>query len=225
VTGAGLNTTQSTGLNPARVSSETLGARFAGSYAISKIKLAYSASWANQKDYGSYKTSRPANQQSFSNDYYAAEVIGTYRLYSLGAGVENLDGDGVQAFQTPLATLHKFQGWVDKFLTTPAKGINDQYVIAGVTTKSIKPFETVTLTLVNHTYKSTIGSLGFGEEFNAQLSAKYSRYTGTLKYGDYHIGKPLQLVANSGVAPNVVNNAFSTLANTKKFWAQIDFAW
>lgn len=225
VTGAGLNATQKAGLNPARVSSQTLGARFAGTYNISKIRLAYSASWANQKDYGSYKSSRPAGQQQFSNDYYAAELIGTYRLYSLGAGVENLEGDGVQGFQTPLATLHKFQGWVDKFLTTPAKGINDQYLTAGVTTKSIKPFETVALTVMEHTYKSTLGGLDLGEEFNVQLSAKYSRFTGTLKYGDYHIGTPLQLIANTGVAPNVVNNAFSTLADTRKFWAQIDFLW
>ena len=36
--------------------------------------------------------------------------------YSLGAGVEILEGDGSKGFTTPLATLHKFQGWADKFL-------------------------------------------------------------------------------------------------------------
>jgi hypothetical protein len=35
-----------------------------------------------------------------------------------------MSGDGVIGFSTPLATLHKFQGWVDKFLTTPANGID-----------------------------------------------------------------------------------------------------
>ena len=223
----GLNVTQKAGLNPARSSSETFGARFAGTYNVSKIKLSYLASYANQKDYGSYKTSRSiASQQQFSNNYYAAELIATYRLYSLGAGVETLEGDGVQGFQTPLATLHKFQGWADKFLTTPAKGIDDQYVTGGITTKSIKPFETVSLTAAQHKYTSTTGGgLDFGEEFNVQLSAKYGRFTGLLKYADYHIGTPLQLTPNSGVAPNVVNNAFSTLADTKKFWAQVDFLW
>ena len=29
------------------------------------------------------------------------------------------------AFNTPLATLHKFNGWADKFLTTPADGLTD----------------------------------------------------------------------------------------------------
>jgi hypothetical protein len=225
VTGTGLNATQKAGLNPARGSSQTLGARFAGTYNVSKIKLAYSASWANQKDYGSYKTSRPAGQQDFSNDYYAAEVIGTSRQYSLGAGVENLEGDGVQGLQTPLATLHKFQGWVDKFLSTPARGINDQYLTAAIATKGIAPFETVALTAAQHSYRSSIGGLDFGDEFNVQLAAKYSRFTATLKYGRYEIDTPLQLVANTGVVPNVVNNAFSTLADTDKFWAQLDFVW
>ena len=30
---------------------------------------------------------------------------------------------GVAAFQTPLATLHAFNGWADLFLTTPARGL------------------------------------------------------------------------------------------------------
>ena len=33
-----------------------------------------------------------------------------------------------KGFTTPLATLHKFQGFADKFLTTPANGIRDTYI-------------------------------------------------------------------------------------------------
>lgn len=218
VTGAGLNTTQKAALNPARASSKTLGARFAGTYNISKIKLAYSAVWANQKDYGSYQTT---GRPHFSNDYYAAELIGTYRQYSFGAGFENLQGDGTQGFQTPLATLHKFQGWADKFLSTPARGINDEYLTASYATKSIAPFETVALTAMQHNYRSSIGGYDYGDEFNVQLAAKWSRFTGTLKYARYEIDVPVQLVASTPT----VNNAFSTLTDTKKFWAQIDFVW
>ena len=39
--------------------------------------------------------------------------------------VERLDGNGAQAFQTPLATLHAFQGWADVFLNTPRDGLRD----------------------------------------------------------------------------------------------------
>lgn len=214
----GLNTTQKAALNPARSSSQTIGARFAGTYAISKIKLAYAASWANQKDYGSYTTT---GRPSFSNDYTAAEIIGTYRQYSLGVGFENMDGDGTQGFQTPLATLHKFDGWADKFLSTPAKGLENKYLTGSFTTKGVAPFETVSLTAYYRKFNSTMGSQDYGNETDVMLTAKYSRVTGMLKFATYHIYAPVQLIANNGT----VNNAFSTLNDTKKFWAELDFVW
>ena len=33
------------------------------------------------------------------------------------------------ALQTPLATLHKFNGWADLFLTTPNAGLEDAYCL------------------------------------------------------------------------------------------------
>ena len=43
--------------------------------------------------------------------------------FALTAGYEELGSDGgVAAFQTPLATLHAFNGWADLFLTTPGDG-------------------------------------------------------------------------------------------------------
>ena len=35
--------------------------------------------------------------------------------------------DGMYGFSTPLATLHKFNGWSDQFLTTPKEGLVDLY--------------------------------------------------------------------------------------------------
>ena len=40
-------------------------------------------------------------------------------------GFERLEGNGTVALQTPLATLHAFNGWADKFLSTPANGLRD----------------------------------------------------------------------------------------------------
>ena len=48
--------------------------------------------------------------------------------WRIGGGYEVLgadDGAALTSFQTPLATLHKFQGWADKFLTTPPNGIRE----------------------------------------------------------------------------------------------------
>ena len=43
---------------------------------------------------------------------------------------EVLEGDGRGSFITPLATAHAFQGWADRFLTTPLDGIKDAYFTA-----------------------------------------------------------------------------------------------
>ena len=56
---------------------------------------------------------------------------------SLGAKYELLSGtttsDGKSKFQTPLATLHKFNGTADKFLTTPTGGLIEKSVNIGYT--------------------------------------------------------------------------------------------
>jgi len=206
----GLTAAQANPLNPARVSTQTLGARFAGVRNISKIKLAYAASYAQQQQYGRNPTG------DFHNQYYFGELAATFRQWTVTGGIETLGGDGVRGFSTPLATLHKFQGWVDKFLTTPANGINDQY--GGVTflTKKLPPFETVSLSYVYHDYKSTRLAQDYGHEHNYQIAAKWTRFTTTLKYGDYQIGTPIQAIPG---------NAGSLLNDTKKFWAQVEFLW
>ena len=40
--------------------------------------------------------------------------------------------------QTPLATLHKFDGWADLFLTTPNKGLQDLYAGAAYRFDGVK---------------------------------------------------------------------------------------
>jgi len=46
-------------------------------------------------------------------------------------GHERLQGDGVSALQTPLATLHAFNGWSDRFLVTPPNGLADSCASLG----------------------------------------------------------------------------------------------
>ena len=198
-------------LNPARASTHTWGARFAGASVVSKIKFNYAASYAKQQRYGSNPAAR-----NYDNDYYLGELTGTFRQYTLGGGVERMSGDGTRGFATPLATLHKFQGWVDKFLTTPDKGVKDTYATGTFATKGVGPFETVSFTAMYHDYFSTRGDVSYGHEWNAIASAKWQRFVGTIKYGDYGIGKPVQAVTG---------NAASTLTRTQKFWAQIEYLW
>jgi hypothetical protein len=187
---------------PLRDSTQTLGLRFAGERPLSKVKLAYTLSYAAQEDRG-------ANPLSFRNDYYLAELNGTYRAYSLGAGYEVLEGTGVKGFTTPLATLHRFQGWADKFLTTPVNGIKDKYVMAGFQKKGVGPLETLGLTGTWHKFDSTRLGINYGSELDLQLQGKYLRFSGTLKYARYDAASSTPLAVR----------------DTEKLIAQVDFTW
>ncbi len=189
-------------LDPARASTATYGVRFAGERPVGKIRLGYIASLATQEDHGS-------NPLALDNGYWLAELNATYRQYSLGAGYESLGGDGVAGFATPLATLHRFQGWADKFLATPANGLEDRYVTAGLLMKGVGVLETLSATLAYHDYVSERLSVDYGDEVNLQVQARWGRITGTVKYADY---------SAAGSTPAAVRD-------TSKLWAQVDFVW
>ena len=100
-------------------SSATWGARLEGSRPLSSGWSAlYAVEYARQSEYG-------ANPARFDLDYVLVSA-GVKRGPVTGTlALEHLDGNGSQAFQTPLATLHAFQGWADVFLTTPRDGLRD----------------------------------------------------------------------------------------------------
>jgi Alginate export len=160
-------------------SSRTLGARIAGEHALGKTtKLLYAAEYARQHDFG-------PNPRNFGLDYLLVEPGVALGAFTLKGGYERLEGNGTAALQTPLATLHAFNGWADKFLTTPANGLRDVYLDAGW--KAGKgPVKGLGLRLAWHDYNSTVGTIGYGQEWNAQVTypvtkqitalAKFARY-------------------------------------------------
>lgn len=190
-------------LDPVRVSTETYGVRFAGERRLRKIKLAYIASFASQNDY-------QYNPFDFSLDYYLAEITGSFRNFSIAAGQEVMEGNGVVGFATPLATLHRFQGWADKFLTTPANGIDDRYASVAYLVKGLGFLDTLSATAVYHSYAAERGGVDLGVELNAQLQAKWRRFLGAVKYADYD--------AEAGETPLAYRN-------TAKYWVQLEYLW
>jgi hypothetical protein len=179
-------------------STRTLGMRFSGDRRASHFKLAYVVSYASQEEYAN-------NPRAFSDDFFAAELIATYKQYNLGAGVELLEGDGVKGFTTPLATMHKFDGWADKFLTTPPNGLDHRYLTAGYTKKGFGVLDTLALNLVYHQFESERLAIDYGSEVDLQLQAKWQRFNLLLKYATYDAER------------------FAT--DTNKLWAQVDFVW
>ena len=181
-----------------RDSSETYGLRFTGEQPVRKIKVAWLASYARQQE-------RANNPLRFEEDFYTIELTGTFRQYSLGAGLEVLEGDGVRGFSTPLATLHKFDGWADKFLTTPPNGLERRYVTLGYTTKGVGVLDTLSANAVYHRFQSNRLRIDYGSEVDLQVQAKWHRFNGLLKYAGYQADR------------------FAT--DTTKYWLEINYVW
>ena len=107
-------------------STATAGLRLTGNRELdADTKLRYTAEFARQND----AADNPVDIDAHYWNLEAALVLGAY---DVGVGWEVLSGDADaaqnEAFRTPFATLHAFNGWADKFLNTPAAGIVDKYV-------------------------------------------------------------------------------------------------
>lgn len=161
-------------------SSRTLGVRMAGEQSFGKgMSVLYAAEYARQHDHG-------ANPRRFALDYWLFEPGIKAGAVTVKAGYERLEGDGSAALQTPLATLHAFNGWADKFLTTPVNGLRDAYVDAAYKLPGKGPLAGLTLRAAWHDFGSTRGGIAYGQEWNAlasyplgqhfALTAKLARY-------------------------------------------------
>ena len=150
------------------------------SYGLSyqgKVKaVSLLASAALQQDYGD-------NPLSYHAAYWLLEGSGQFGALTWLVGTEVLGSDdGQQAFSTPLATLHRYQGFADMFLNTPAAGIEDYYLTLGTSR------EKWNLSLSAHAFKSSEGNQDYGREWdvvtgyrvnsNINLEAKFARYDG-----------------------------------------------
>lgn len=100
---------------------DTYGVSFAGAKKVDSLKLLYRLEYATQEsDTGGVE---------FDADYWMFEGGLGYTDFTFKFGMETLGSDnGNYGFSTPLATLHKFNGWTDVFLGTPATGLQDMYL-------------------------------------------------------------------------------------------------
>src|SRR5688572_3237464 len=181
----------------AAVSTNTIGMKLAGSKPLGKLTSTYALAFAQQGEAG-------VNTADVEADYGLIEGGLNFAKFGLGLGYELLGGDGTIAFQTPLATLHAFQGWADKFLTTPAAGIEDSYLRVSLPLGKRGKFTSFVATAVFHDYNADAGSVHYGEELDLQFVARTERMAFTAKYADYR--------------------ADGLLTDTDKLWLSFDYA-
>ncbi len=186
------------------LSSATYGARLQGAYDVISYaaKLLYAVEFAHQQDYGS------DNPVELSVNYTMGELGFTKLIahpwleaVTVKVSYELLGGDGAvavgaarvgRAFQTPLGTNHAFQGWADRFLTTPADGIGDLYGTVAVKVLGANAM------LSYHDFNSDKDNYDYGGEWDAQITRVFrEHYTLGIKYARYEAsGDALNLARN-----------------------------
>ena len=184
-----------------RLSSQTYGLRLAGSHRLSPAaQIGYQLSYARQSDYH-------RNPNDYAADYWLADLSLDVKGWKLNAGYEILGaskGAALTSFQTPLGTNFKFQGWANKFLTTPPDGIRDLYVGGGYGWKQAGPFSALSLQGVWHRFDSDRQDQHYGDEWNLIASAKLRRTQLSVRYARY--------------------DAHSFATDGQKLWLQADWS-
>jgi hypothetical protein len=156
--------------------SNTFGLRADGKLKIDDdMTVLYTAEFAEQ-------TTEDANE--YDTSYINLEGGLSFANITAKLGYELLGSDdGAAGFSTPLGTNHKFNGWADKFLSTPTQGLEDKYL--SLSSKVLGP----KISLTYHQFDADEGSIDFGSEIDIAVTQSFTKnYSGTLKLADFSQG-------------------------------------
>ena len=174
---------------PANANS-TYGVEYVGAF----NPLTITAAVSNQSDYGDNPVSYDAMHYLIQGDIRLEGVSITAAYEVVGSD------DGAAQFRFPAATLHKFQGWTDKFLIAPATGVRNTWVsvsgnVAGAT-----------VTGVFHDFRADSGGADYGQELGLSIT--------------YPVRDNLSLLFK---VANYSADEFAT--DTTKAWLMFDWRW
>jgi hypothetical protein len=178
-------------------SSQTLGVRLTGEAKPGDDwSIPYAVEYAVQDDFA-------GNPNDYDADYYLAEAGVKWQKVGVKLSYEVLEGSASttvnEAFQTPLATAHAFQGWVDKFVTTPPGGIEDLFLSVDLNALGGN------IRIRYDVYQAESGSIDdYGDELGAWATWPVgTHYSVGVKYAKFNSDAP--------TLP-------ATLQDTSKFW-------
>jgi len=204
---------------------DSMGLRFDGGYILPvtvPLRASYRAEYAQQnvklrtgEEYDTdYMLLEAGITWTLSGGAYALtpmigdEILGADESRRAGPNVDT----GLYAFQTPYATKHAFNGWVDQFLVTPNQGLDDRYVSLAF---DLNAYTTKVL-VAYHDYQSDVDSgvlhdkIDFGSETNIQIMKTLGpNWTIGAKYGQFK-------------QANSANLAISGKKDADKVWAWVE---
>ncbi|WP_159016634.1 alginate export family protein [Cognatiluteimonas profundi] len=179
----------------ATASTSTYGLRWSGARLHDGSGWGWTLESARQRDFAD-------NPLAFSHAYWLLEPTFASHGITWRAGWEHLGGNGTHALQAPLATLHAFNGWADKFLVTPPGGLDDRYIGAG---GAFGRGSKCSWLASWHDFRAATDGDRYGSEWNASLAFPVgASLTGLVKLADYR---------SDGFA-----------RDTRKLWLQLEWA-
>lgn len=124
--------------------------------------------------------------------YSMFEIGARYKSFQLSVRQERLNEKDGTAFITPLATLHKFNGWTDQFLHTPAEGLLDHRVRLQWKKRPI------TIDFRYHQYSTSKNAAPIGSEINVDfIYSLHRKHEIRVRYADFNAESDQQIVLNS----------------------------
>jgi hypothetical protein len=151
----------------------------------------YEVSFADQSDHADSTATVDASYSDIQLGY-------TFGPVTVKAQQEVLE----KGFKTPLATLHAFNGWADRFLATPANGLED------VNVKVLTKLSDYSVVLAVHDFQAEATGDKYGQEVDFSVSKPLtSKLTAMLKASDF----------------NADGKAAGFLNDTTKVWLQFAY--
>lgn len=206
-----------------------LGLRLDGVHPFNpNLRALYTAEYAKQDDYN-------GGDDRIDAHYYKLGGGFGYDNFSLRVDQELLSSnDGKYAFQTPLGTNHLFQGWVDKFLVTPAEGMRDTFVTATYKWGDVLFFADYHVFHSDenfHTVGNGLNNMGnrFGKEWNAAATYNYDKnIMAKIEYGrfteDDHYALLPSVLPASPTPVQVANANRGRFRDTEKLWLTVMYS-
>jgi len=149
----------------ASFSSATAGLRLTGLKDLPRFDIRYAAEFARQQD-------AARNTVSYDANYMMLEGSVIVGAFDVGLFWEILGGNADhvgEAFRTPFATFHLFNGWVDKFIVTPQEGLDDRYAKAKAT------FGHSVVEVHYHEYQGQDGGNDLGDEWDFLVGYQFHK--------------------------------------------------
>ncbi|MDF1739239.1 MAG: alginate export family protein [Verrucomicrobiales bacterium] len=137
-------------------------------------------------EYG-YQTDAYDNPLNYNASYAHANISGKVgSAVTTTVGYEYLGSDNGVGYKFPLATLHKFNGFADRFLGTPAGGLSDMYLSAATSVAGVK------FVAAYHYFWDDGFDVALGQEVDLVASKALNEKVSVLAKGAFFMGQGAQ---------------------------------